>query len=310
VVISRELRWWTQIEEARAKAATEAATASREHAAARAASTEAVVEGVPVQPEEERPAELLHREPEALTQLWSVRDKIRPVKLAAMLIAMMLTLGLIVDFAVVVVLAITVDPYRPLSVLTITLTLVFYIINSVEVYKRQRKKFTSSVKAQYLAKHGTDSKNKHERKKSMQMLKDLIDEELEAVGLSTGRIAMAVAGGLVCMLLLLGVVLLAQQLFYAHRGSVRTQRVCCAVSMYKRDHLPRHEARDTDDVEIIEEERKTFFCRGLESSSPPSSLALVRKTALFIHLYIKRTFYQDRLGTNIGKALKKEWRFS
>ena len=24
---------------------------------------------------------------------------------------------------------------------------------------------------------------------------------------------------------------------------------------------------------------------------------------------MKRTFYQDRLGTNIGKALKKEWRF-
>jgi hypothetical protein len=27
------------------------------------------------------------------------------------------------------------------------------------------------------------------------------------------------------------------------------------------------------------------------------------------HLYISASFYQDRLGTNIGKALKKEWRF-
>ena len=85
-MISRELRWWTQIEEARAKAATEAATASRVHAAARAASTEAVLEEV--HPEEERPAELLHREPEALTQLWSVRGKIRPVEFAAMLMSL------------------------------------------------------------------------------------------------------------------------------------------------------------------------------------------------------------------------------
>jgi hypothetical protein len=30
---------------------------------------------------------------------------------------------------------------------------------------------------------------------------------------------------------------------------------------------------------------------------------------LWRHLYIKRSFYQDRLGTNIGKALNKEMRF-
>ena len=35
------------------------------------------------------------------------------------------------------------------------------------------------------------------------------------------------------------------------------------------------------------------------------------KRHLLCAIYIlKRTFYQDRLGTNIGKALKKEWRFS
>jgi hypothetical protein len=37
----------------------------------------------------------------------------------------------------------------------------------------------------------------------------------------------------------------------------------------------------------------------------------VRKTPLFgAIVYKNRTFYQDRLGTNIGKALKKEWRCS
>jgi hypothetical protein len=37
----------------------------------------------------------------------------------------------------------------------------------------------------------------------------------------------------------------------------------------------------------------------------------VRKTPLFLsNVYINASFYQDRLGTNIGKALKKEWRFS
>jgi hypothetical protein len=35
-------------------------------------------------------------------------------------------------------------------------------------------------------------------------------------------------------------------------------------------------------------------------------LASLRKPAFLRHLYIKRSFYQDRLGTNIGKALKKD----
>jgi hypothetical protein len=35
------------------------------------------------------------------------------------------------------------------------------------------------------------------------------------------------------------------------------------------------------------------------------------KTVFLSHLYIyKRSFYQDRLGTNIGRALKKETVFS
>jgi hypothetical protein len=38
--------------------------------------------------------------------------------------------------------------------------------------------------------------------------------------------------------------------------------------------------------------------------------ARCKKRHFLLHLYIKRTFYQDRLGTNIGKPLKKEWRFS
>jgi hypothetical protein len=37
----------------------------------------------------------------------------------------------------------------------------------------------------------------------------------------------------------------------------------------------------------------------------------VRKTPLFAMPFMHKMhqFYQDRLGTNIGKALKKEWRF-
>jgi hypothetical protein len=31
-----------------------------------------------------------------------------------------------------------------------------------------------------------------------------------------------------------------------------------------------------------------------------------KKTVFLSHLYLKRSFYQDRLGTNIGKALKNE----
>jgi hypothetical protein len=36
-----------------------------------------------------------------------------------------------------------------------------------------------------------------------------------------------------------------------------------------------------------------------------------KKNAVFLrcHLHLKRTFYQDRLGTNIGKTLQKKDRF-
>jgi len=40
------------------------------------------------------------------------------------------------------------------------------------------------------------------------------------------------------------------------------------------------------------------------SLSAPDCIDL-RKTAFLSHLYINASFYQDRLGTNVGKALKK-----
>ena len=43
-------------------------------------------------------------------------------------------------------------------------------------------------------------------------------------------------------------------------------------------------------------------------SVPPADQ--VRKRIFLRHFMLKRSFYQDKLGTNIGKAaLKKEWRF-
>jgi hypothetical protein len=58
------------------------------------------------------------------------------------------------------------------------------------------------------------------------------------------------------------------------------------------------------------EKRDDAFVAGKRPQSRYISYQ-VRKTPLFAPFTLKkRSFYQDRLGTNIGKALKKEWRFS
>jgi hypothetical protein len=50
---------------------------------------------------------------------------------------------------------------------------------------------------------------------------------------------------------------------------------------------------------------------GFNNLRPPAGLAYVRKTPLFEpFLYKNDHFYQDRLGTNIGKALKTRLPFS
>ena len=78
--------------------------------------------------------------------------------------------------------------------------------------------------------------------------------------------------------------------------------------VYKNDHLTKTGSRQTwgklnkgrVSAEMWRLNENDFF-----------PMRRVRKTPLFLsNVYINASFYQDRLGTNLGKALKKEWRFS
>ena len=74
------------------------------------------------------------------------------------------------------------------------------------------------VVSRYLAKHHDDLATTQEKKKVLAKLNELIEEELEAAGLTFGGITIIIVTGLVCVLLVLGMVLTAQHLFYANRG--------------------------------------------------------------------------------------------
>ena len=51
-------------------------------------------------------------------------------------------------------------------------------------------------------------------------------------------------------------------------------------------------------------------CRGQSRGRARRCCRYVEAAVCVSHFYLKRTFYQDRLGTNIGKALKNKCRSS
>jgi hypothetical protein len=79
---------------------------------------------------------------------------------------------------------------------------------------------------------------------------------------------------------------------------------------YKKDHLAktgsRQHTRKTQNNQSI-----VVFCSAASVSTTGSYrvsgslLTGAKNVSLLRHFILKRTFYQDRLGTNIGKALQK-----
>ena len=120
-------------------------------------------------------------EPPLLKNLWAIKGYTGTLWNMALALAMVLTSSLLIELVVVIIVAVTVDPFRPLAVLSVVLTLVFYVINGVEGFNRMRKKFADSVKEQYLAKHSDGTATKKEMRKVMEKLSELIDDELDKV---------------------------------------------------------------------------------------------------------------------------------
>lgn len=95
------------------------------------------------------------------------------------------------------------------------LTIVFYIINVINSFTRLRKAFIKGVTERYCEKHP----NYKKKRSSMAMLSRTVHDELDRVGLSVKMIAIYVSIAMLVVTCLLGLLFLAQNLFFASRGT-------------------------------------------------------------------------------------------
>ena len=156
-----------------------------------------------------------------MVHLWAWKSAVSFCLSLAVLVCMFWTLASLVQLVIMLCIAITIDPYRPLSIVLLVLTAVFYITNVVQMLIRLRKAFVKEITARYLEKTKSAGVGRvpprQKKLNAARKLQQCIHEELEAVGLSTEQIALSVALAVLLVLLLVSVILLTQSLFFASR---------------------------------------------------------------------------------------------
>ena len=209
-VLGRQLHWHRRRQQAKKKEAAEAAQKEKAEDDAKKEQADDTEES------------------DGLERWWAIKGASAVVWKLCLFLCGLATLFLLVELVVIIVVAVTVDPWRPLTATAVICTIVFYIVHSISAFTKMRKKFVAGVKARYLAKHKdlTDAKDK---KKIMAKLSELIQDEVEANGLSFGGIAIAVFVGLCCVSLLLSTVLVAQSLFWSERGTSIGQLIATVI---------------------------------------------------------------------------------
>lgn len=123
---------------------------------------------------------------------------------------MLLTTNAVIQLVLLLIVAMTVDPYRPMCLLVAVGTAVGYGQITVNAAMQLREQYKDDIRKHYLERHSDDNRQ------SADMLQILIHEKLEKLGLSFRSIALSLAIGVTCVLLILAVVALAQGLLYSN----------------------------------------------------------------------------------------------
>ena len=160
------------------------------------------------------------------------------------LLALLVTLAQLVQLAILVVLALTVDPCRTLAATLGAMILFFYIKNTVSSVRKVRDALKAQLTDNYIkmqkkkqqfeadraAPEATAAKQAGIPKSSLEILEELIDDELERAGFSTGSLIVWSCVTVACALLLASVVVTAQKLFFQEQQQGPAQLMASVTS--------------------------------------------------------------------------------
>ena len=155
------------------------------------------------------------------------------VSVTCNIVANIYTLAGIVQLVILTVLALTVDPFRALAVISGAMTLYFYVKNSLVSLSNIQESLKAKITASYKARHeerakvaGTDEKLTASSKAQLQ---ELIDAELDRLGFGATDVIAWLCLTVMCALLVVAVVVQAQSLFFQAKDQALGQLIASLI---------------------------------------------------------------------------------
>ena len=155
------------------------------------------------------------------------------VSVTCNIVANIYTLAGVVQLMILTVLALTVDPFRALAVISGAMTLYFYVKNSLVSLSNIQESLKEKITASYKARHeerakvaGTDEKLTASSKAQLQ---ELIDAELDRLGFGATDVIVWLCLTVMCALLVVAVVVQAQSLFFQAKDQALGQLIASLI---------------------------------------------------------------------------------
>lgn len=164
---------------------------------------------------------------------WAFKAATSWLQKTMLVVQMIMTTFLLVSFVLCLLVALVLDPYKPLASLLALATLIFVVSTFLSTALATRRKLRKAIQRQYLLTHQGELGTKKD--KIVSQLKELISEELERMGLSLGSIFVWTVIVIICVGAIIALVLIAQTLFSPAwgtsgvQGLVSTAATCAAV---------------------------------------------------------------------------------
>ena len=190
-------------------------------------------------------------------RLWALKAAVSWLFRLLLLCWTLVTLWLLTQFGILLVVSITVDPYRPFMILGVLGTVVGYANIALSSATSMQQQLKQEIQTRYLEKHHLKLAVPAHRKKVVARMNQLIVVELDRLGLSFQGIVASVLLGTVGVAMVLAVVLVAQGLFYTSVGSdigglVSTLTPCAVLIANKLSHTHAQKRQLEGQVEGLE----------------------------------------------------------
>ena len=190
-------------------------------------------------------------------QVWALKAAVSWLFKLLLVLWVLFSLLWLTQFGLLLIVAITVDPFRPFTVNCVLGTVIGYAKIAVSSATSLRRRLQTEIQARYLGKNAGKLRVPKLRKKTMERMNKLIQTELDTLGLSFRGIAGSVALGTLGVAMVLAVVLLAQGLFYASKGTdpsslISTLTPCAALLANKLSSSSSEKAQMDEKMDSVE----------------------------------------------------------